>query len=464
MQHLGLETNMYSFGDSTTFPLQENFLDTLMATVRASAALFAYECTLHAAGAEARDARMAADLELAKLVGFQSALVATLSSAEGPASTQAANLLREAAARVLAQTRNQVTAQRDQIVKNAKPKNVSGEMHRILSRFWLTNQLPKTRWSFYWREDAEGAMRADLRATAKTVSADFRTEISEEEIWGAPISVSSLMPSIEINVPVWKRRIKGTECAPESLDGYEIFELDSSPSRQRLVLRRINKAKHSVMITLADAAQSSPTIVLIDEQQDFMGDVHVLSKADTEQVSKLWNLLLGQRNALIESRSALGEVSFANRNVNTIADPSRVAEAMLAMVAPLTREIRLRSRVPGELILKRNLGKGRREEIFMSRDSLQEHYANLPDKYRRVFDAMGLGNESTCDFVTMLDHEIEDKPKGRSQRTKAGRKKPVGAMTSRSHQTMAQRGPVPSDTLESEFDELDSVLLDIEAA
>jgi hypothetical protein len=456
-----LETNMYSFGDSTTFPLQENFLDTLMATVRTSAALFAYECKLHAAGAEARDARVAADLELAKLVGFQNAIVATLSCAEGPASVQAAQLLREAAARVLAQTREEVTAKCNRIVVSAKPKNVSGEMHKILSAFWLTNQLPKTRWSFYWRPDAEGEMRADLRATAKSVTADFRTEISAEEIWGAPISVSSLMPSIEISVPVWKRRAKGTECALELLDGYEIYEVDSSPSRQRLVLRRINKPKYSVMITLADAAQSGPTIVLIDGEQDNLGDVHVLSSSDTEKISKLWNLLLGQRSVLIASRSALGEVSFANRNVNTIADPSRVAEAMLAMVAPLTREIRLRSRMPGELILQRNLGKGRREEIFMSRDSLQAHYANLPDKYRRVFDAMGLGNESTCDFVTLLGHELADKPIGRPQRAASARNKPIGAMTSRSQPTIAQRGPVAADTLETQ---LDSVLLDIEAA
>ncbi len=434
---------MYSFGDSTTFPLKENFLDTLMATVRASAALFAYELTLHAAGSEAREARMSADLELAKLVGFQNALVATLNSAEGEASGQAAALLREAAAKVLGQTRHQVTSQCDRIVANAKPKNVSGEMHNILSRFWLTNQLPNTRWSFYWRPDSEGVMRADLRATAKSVSADFRTEISKSEIWGAPIAVSSLMSNLEIDIPVWKRRSKGTECAAESLEGYEIVEVDSSPSRQRLVVRRINKAKYSVMITLADAAQSSPTIVLIDDEQENMGDVHVISKANTEELSKLWNVLLAQRNSLVESRNVLGQVSFANRNVNTIADPSRVAEAMLAMVAPLTREIRLRSRVPGELIIKRNLSKGRREEIFMSRDDLQAVYAHLPDQYRRVFDAMGLGNESTCDFVTMLGQEYDELPPKRSERT------------------VAQRPPVPADTIDTD---LESVLLDIEAA
>ncbi len=433
---------MYSFGDSTTFPLRENFLDTLMATVRASAALFRCECRQSNATLHIREAGKAADLELAKLIGFQNALVSALKSAQGEASVQAAQVLTQAAAKVLGETRHRVTAERDQLIAQAEPKNMGAQIHKILNRFWISNQLPHTRWTFHWRQNAEGKMRADLRATAKAITADFRTELSQSDVWGAPISVASLMPGIDITVPIWTRKSKGTETNIESLDAYEIIEMESSLSRHRLVLRRTGKAKHSLMITLMDDGQSSPTMVLVDEENSIAGDTHVLLSDDAKRMGKLWSLLKEERSTLVQSRSSLGEVSIGNRQLRTISHPSEVAEFLLTAVAPLTREIRLRSRVPGELILKRNIGQGRREEIFMSRDDLQEQYQDLPDDFRRVFDAMGLGSESTCDFVTMLGSESRSEERGRSQRSKADK-------------------PRSRSSLDAE---LDSVLLDIEAA
>jgi hypothetical protein len=359
---------------------------------------------------------------------------------------QASEILQQAAAKVLGRTRQQVMATCDQITAEAKPVGVGRQIHKILSQFLLTQELPHTRWSFCWGMDAEGATRATLRATAKSMCADFQTAISQSEFWGAPISVSALLPELDLGIPVWNRKTKGSETAVGSLAGYEITQVEESPSRQRIVLRRIgkNKSKHSLRITLVDANQGSPTIVLLDEQQAVLGDTHVLRSDEKQLVATLWDLIMEERSSLVVARCAVKDVSFANQNINTMDNPSEAAEAMLAMVAPLAREIRLRSRVPGELILKRNIGEGRREEIFMSRDALQEHYASLPDRYRRVYDSMGLGNESTCDFVTMIGHELKSPPRERSQpRT-----------------PLARKAPEP-DSMDMA---LDSVLLDIEAA
>jgi hypothetical protein len=262
----------------------------------------------------------------------------------------------------------------------------------------------------------DGVPCADVRGVAKDISVDFKTQISDQQIWATAIPVSSLRSNMRIHVPTWTRKSKGTQTQSESLEEYDIIEVDSSQSRQRLVLRRNAKAKHSVMLTLADPSQSAPTVALLDEHDEVAGEIHQLHADEIGEVSKLWNLLLENLTPLVKSRCSLSKISFGNRDISNFSHPSEVAETLLQQVAPLAREIRLRSRVPGELILKRATTKGRREEIFMSREDLQKQYESLPDQYRRVFDAMGLGNESTCDFVTMLGGKLDSRERPRSQR------------------------------------------------
>jgi hypothetical protein len=82
--------------------------------------------------------------------------------------------------------------------------------------------------------------------------------------------------------------------------------------------------------------------------------------------------------------------------------PSQIAEAILTAVAPLVREMRMRSRVPGELILKRDLGGDRREEIFVPRQALWNKMADLAPRHRQLFESIGISNEATTEFVTRV--------------------------------------------------------------
>lgn len=49
----------------------------------------------------------------------------------------------------------------------------------------------------------------------------------------------------------------------------------------------------------------------------------------------------------------------------------------------------------GELILKRDIGDGRREELFVPRSTLAQQFARLPPEYRRPFEDMGISGEET---------------------------------------------------------------------
>ena len=49
----------------------------------------------------------------------------------------------------------------------------------------------------------------------------------------------------------------------------------------------------------------------------------------------------------------------------------------------------------GELVLKRDIGDGRREELFVPRATLAQKFSRLPPEYRRPFEHMGISAEET---------------------------------------------------------------------
>ncbi len=49
----------------------------------------------------------------------------------------------------------------------------------------------------------------------------------------------------------------------------------------------------------------------------------------------------------------------------------------------------------GELVLKRDIGGGRREELYVPRAQLSQHFAKLPVDYRKPFEEMGIAGEDT---------------------------------------------------------------------
>ncbi len=396
---------MYCFGDSTAFPLRDNFLETLTRTVRACASLFALECEMEDAEQQIHVLSKHLSVELRNHESIEVALNLALGKAQGTLATQTAGLLRQSYQGILRSARQSLLNRQEQATRQLTPANTQARVREIVAAFWMSNQLPLTQWSYRWRIDDSGQSRTELHAQQRGMSATFSAAQANQGPWSAPIAVSSLVSSLSLQIPIWTRRSKGTETKLEDLVDYNIIEIESSLSRQKMLLRRNGKAKHALLITLADAAQSQATISLVDEAHDMVGERHCLSVTEVEAMGSLWSLIQEHQDTLIDSRSQLSALSIDNRGLELYEHPAEIAEAFLSAIAPLAREIRMRSRVPGELILKKNTGEGRREELFLPRESLQALYEHLPERFTQVFDAMGLGQESTREFVTMLDAE-----------------------------------------------------------
>jgi len=97
----------------------------------------------------------------------------------------------------------------------------------------------------------------------------------------------------------------------------------------------------------------------------------------------------------------LAEVWLANQTLSALPEPRVVPMEVLQQLTPLARTIRERSRVSGELVLKRDVGGGRREELFVPRAQLAQQFAKLPMEYRKPFEDMGVSSEDTQPAISL---------------------------------------------------------------
>ena len=77
---------------------------------------------------------------------------------------------------------------------------------------------------------------------------------------------------------------------------------------------------------------------------------------------------------------------IANWFADQLNDPAEVGRTILGVLGPVVKQIRTKSRVPGELAIKRDIDDGRREELYVPRSDVERRFATLPASYRRPFD------------------------------------------------------------------------------
>jgi hypothetical protein len=142
-----------------------------------------------------------------------------------------------------------------------------------------------------------------------------------------------------------------------------------------------------------------PSIERVEPDGTTPGLPLTLSGDSADALERLWRTIDDDLAELRNFRYELIGAEFDDTPIEELAEPAELAEAILMALAPIIREMRLRSRVPGELVLKRDTGDGRREELFVPRRALESKFADLPERHRRFFEAMGLSSEATCDFI-----------------------------------------------------------------
>ena len=138
---------------------------------------------------------------------------------------------------------------------------------------------------------------------------------------------------------------------------------------------------------------------------------------DVEDIDGIRRLGEGANKALkdLTQHRTLLDITLGNQALAQLAEPRVVPMEVLNQLSPLARTIRERSRMSGELVLKRDVAGGRREELYVPRAQLASKFAKLPLEYQKPFQDMGIAGEDTQPAIQLPESmRPPARPKGPS--------------------------------------------------
>lgn len=396
----------YLYGDATPFPLQENFIETISAATDMCVALFKLDEDLVERRRTAGQIKKQADEEVHRLAALATAVEGALRpfTADGEVATAraTANKLSEMALAAVKQTRSSVIARRDSSLRATIGSDRGSRILEAIEGFSLRHQLPKTQWQLRWVSGHEtGTPELALAAmTPSNLHMGFRADIPDLNRWTGPVRIEDIDPTLRIELQHkesgWLRR---QSSAKRSIHKFFITQVEISPEHAWFELKQ-HPGRSSVGYEVSvRGIDQGETLIYPVEDDGERGEALSLSGDGEVSLLELWDTIEQELRELIDHRNRLVWARLDDTDAEDLERPGELAENLLMALAPIIREIRVRSRVPGELVLKRDLSNGRREELFVPRKEIERKYASLSYEYRACFNAVGLGAEATQEFV-----------------------------------------------------------------
>jgi hypothetical protein len=370
----------YVFGDSTPFPHDSDVIATIRHTVGASVALM----RAHHAGLGAIDRGRAAERERtetrAELAALGDTVRHALASARSPSSIE------RTAARILVAARAAIEADAARAdvdaggaVRSSQEALDKARTDAIaaVAAFAAKHDLPGTRIDM--RLVAEnGAYEIDaIVTTPYGLRAAFRCEPGAWRELRRVRTLGDVTITLPREVGVFAKRMSMRKV---KLGRLVLLGASIEEGRGALLLGESEDAGVSHEIEVDDAR------VLAREAE---GEPHVLAPEDAARVVRLFRALAGALRPLAATRGAMSDATVDARAI-TSAEPATIADKMIRAIAPMTREIARRSGAPGELVLRKNVGAGRRDEVYVTAAELLEPIRTLPPAMRSVFAPLAL--------------------------------------------------------------------------
>jgi hypothetical protein len=388
---------MYRYGDGTPFPLDENFIETLTTAVETCTNAFVPLTDLDARREKARDVRREADKELGRLGDLEATVVGALVPFT-PNDNKKPSLTQQVSQKISAGVKTAVSEARRQVEGRvaatealAAPKTATDAVLRALQPFFEDQQLPSSRWIMSW--DVRGAEpSANAVSTAGRISARF---LLSPDPYRSPIRVEQLSEGVIVHM--MKKGVFGkAKPAPIDLGKYVVVAFERNTHESVVTLKENpNKSAQGLRFAVTEAGA---TWVSITAAGDADGEPNPLDSEDVAPVRQLAERSFATLKDLINRRT-LVDLSLGNTALPDLEEPRIVPLELLAQLTPLARTIRERGRTTGELVLKRDIGDGRREELFVPRATLAAQFARLPAEYRRPFEDMGITAEETSPAI-----------------------------------------------------------------
>ena len=379
------------YGDSSSFPYGIDFLSATRALVDACVAMLAAQATID------QSVHQSAGLEQS-LKGERWQLESLLQAVRKAAAnfTDAPARVGEAAAEVLGTTRTLVERQRvelDQQLRGAVAvtgravDDACGAAYQALEAFLLRHIPPQTAVAWRVAADDDGYGAQVHLATRFGLDAQFDVAVPESHRFGRVRRVADLAGGTQVHAPRLGRRAGQIQLV--TLDRLFVSEVLIEPERIVLALKR-NPRSGSGYRVLVHGDNEQTTIEPLDDFGQPAGGGIELAFSDREPLLALASAILDETFDLVLRRQLMTAAALDRASLRDRFEPRDVCARLIGWYGPIVAEIGRRSGSRGELTLRRDVGNGRREAIFVTRAELLEKIGRLPAPLRTVFDPLAL--------------------------------------------------------------------------
>ena len=438
----------YLYGDSTPSPLEFNFIEFLRDALDFSVQVLQATERMQTNAKSAQKSRLDADSEIERLekLGGVVSLAAEgvpAGSADGATARCAAAIVKSAAELVRTETANVRTALAGE---QSKLEGASAREReacvRSLEHLLLRHDLPDTQ--LVLSLTAQGGTRyvGRLRATTPFgVIAMLDVEIPGAHLFGHVLRIDRVTERLEIMAPDaggWLH--KEIKMRAQRLEKLNVVDLTIGINESTMKLRANADGTGAGFDVSIRAEAPRVRATRIGESQEVAGPPFELSDADAGKVTGLYDKLEQAAVELTRKRKALAQVSLDNHALRDHENPAVLVERLISAMAPVVQEIAWRSRSATELVLKRLLADDRREEIFVAKTELVKKLEPLPPELRKVFEPLGLAEESTGPIA-----RATQQPLPRPATQPPVRKPPTLPPRTEVKTLVAEPGPIPSN-------------------
>lgn len=392
-----LEAMTHVYGDSTPFPYDVDYIDLSRLAVDCAVQLISAQHAIATALERGESLGQARRSEVARINAMAQSVESGLSpfvSAGSGADRIAQRMLEcvQSTASAELATLEHEAAEEASHIRNIVGR--SGESaQRALEGFLLRHDLPGTELSLSWSAAGEQSYASTVSVkTPFGIQAVFSLAIPPDHLWSRSRRVADLLPGLEVHFPQQAGWLsKRVEMAPLKLDRLflSVVKLDATSAEFRLRKSPTSGSGYRVLMT----TESQRRVVIQPIGEEGVPDSEAplaLDGEDEQQMLTFCARVVASTCDLSTMRRSMVSVDYEGEPLDASRWPEVVAERLIQQLAPVVNEISLRSGAPGELVLRREVGGGRREEVYVTKAELYEKVLVLPPTRRASFEQLGL--------------------------------------------------------------------------
>jgi hypothetical protein len=254
---------------------------------------------------------------------------------------------------------------------------------------------------------ATGAVKAKMRQRAQIgVEAVLALEAQGSTVLAADLRVDRIGEGIEVHsreAGGWLK--KSDKLVAQKLGRFQIVGVTVAAKQVTIQLRSPDTSASTLAVSVPRSGE-----IVVDGGGG--GKEYVVEERDRAGLKLLADKLEAALHELEDQRTGLVELAIDGKTFAEHGHPRVLAERLIQAVAPVVQKIARHSRSPGELVLRRQIEDGRREEVFISISELTKRIDTLPATSRAAFAPLQLGGEpAKAELRHEPRHDAKPEPK-----------------------------------------------------